>query len=305
MSGTTERAPGDIQHLLDPQVLAGLSNLDLVARAAVHGFLNGLHRSPFFGFSQEFAEYRAYSEGDDPRFVDWNVYARTERTYIKRFLGETNTRLVILLDASASMGFGSGPVTKLQYGKFLAATLAYLASTQHDAVGLIVFDEEVREHRPPSSRVGKLSGVMHAIDRASPGTGTDLKVPFEKFRQFERGRGLVVVISDFYCDPEAMIKGVQPLAYQGQDVVLFQILDPQELEPELKESALMEDMETGESMEVSPIFMRSRYRERIQEHIGALSKSAAGAGADHVLVKVTDPLDAALRDYLLFRQRRG
>ncbi len=301
----TDRAPGDIQQLLNPEVLASLSNLELVARAAVNGFLNGLHRSPFFGFSQEFAEYRADVEGDDPRFVDWNVYARTERTYIKRYLGETNTRLVILLDASASMGYGSGAVTKLQYAKFLAATLAYLASKQHDAVGLIVFDEEVREHRPPSSRVGKLSGVLHAIDRASPGTGTDLKVPFETFRQFEKGRGLVVVISDFYCEPDAMIKGVQPLAYQGQDVVLFQLLDPQELEPQLKESALMEDMETGEAMEVSPIFMRSRYREKIQEHIEALSDCAAGAGADHKLIKITEPLDTALRNYLLFRQRRG
>lgn len=305
MSGMTQGAPGDIQQLLHPEVLAGLSNLELVARAAVHGFLNGLHRSPFFGFSQEFAEYRAYAEGDDPRFVDWNVYARTERTYIKRYLGETNTRLVILLDASASMGYGSGPVTKLQYAKFLAATLAYLAAQQHDAVGLIVFDEEVREHRPPSSRIGKLSGVLHAIDRASPGTGTDLKVPFETFRQFEKGRGLVVVISDFYCEPDAMIKGVQPLAYQGQDVVLFQLLDPQELEPELRESALMEDMETGESMEVSPIYMRSRYREKIQEHIQDLNDHASGAGADHELVKITEPLDVALRNYLLFRQRRG
>ena len=306
MSGMTDRAaPGDIQQLLNPEVLASLSNLELVARAAVNGFLNGLHRSPFFGFSQEFAEYRAYVEGDDPRFVDWNVYARTERTYIKRYLGETNTRLVILLDASASMGYGSGAVTKLQYAKFLAATLAYLASKQHDAVGLIVFDEEVREYRPPSSRVGKLSGVLHAIDRASPGTGTDLKVPFETFRQFEKGRGLVVVISDFYCEPDAMIKGVQPLAYQGQDVVLFQLLDPQELEPQLKESALMEDMETGEAMEVSPIFMRSRYREKIQEHIEALSDCAAGAGADYELIKITEPLDTALRNYLLFRQRRG
>ena len=300
-----ESSPGDVQHLLHPEVLAALSNLELVARAAVHGFLNGLHRSPFFGFSQEFAEYRMYSEGDDPRFVDWNVYARTERTYIKRYLGETNTRLVILLDASASMGYGSGAVTKLQYAKFLAATLAYLAAQQHDAVGLIVFDEEVREHRAPSSRAGKLNGVLHAIDRASPGTGTDLRVPVEPFRQFERGRGLVVVISDFYCEPDAMLKGVQPLAYQGQDVVLFQLLDPEELEPELKESALMEDMETGESLEVSPIFMRSRYREKIQEHVQELKDCASGAGADHALIKITDPLDVALRNYLLFRQRRG
>ncbi|NNC66352.1 MAG: DUF58 domain-containing protein [Gammaproteobacteria bacterium] len=302
----SERGSAAAPNLLSPEVLASLSNLDLVARAAVHGFLIGLHRSPQFGFSQEFAEYRAYSEGDDPRFVDWNVYARTERTYIRRYLGETNTHLVILLDASASMAYASKKnVTKLQYAKFLAATLAYLAARQHDAVGLMIFDEEVREHLPPSSRVGRLQAVLHAIDRAQPGTGTDLNVPFERFQQYQKGRGLVAVISDFYCEPEAMLKGVQPLAYQGQDVVLFQVLDPQELEPELKESAMLEDMETGESMEVSPIFMRSRYRERIQEHLETLSKSAAGANADYQLLRTDEPLDAALRNYLKFRQRRG
>jgi len=301
----SERTAGTPRELLNPEVLASLSNLELVARAAVHGFLNGLHRSPFFGFSQEFAEYRAYSEGDDPRFVDWNVYARTERTYIKRFLGETNTHLVILFDASASMGYGSDSITKLQYGKFLAATLAYMAAQQHDAVGLVVFDEEVREQRRPSSQPGQLSAILHAIDRVTPGTGTNLEVPFERFRQYQSGKGLVAVISDFYCDTEAMIKSVQPLAYQGQDVILFQLLDPQELKPEFRESALLEDMETGEAMEVSPDFMRSRYRDRIQSHVDALSEAAAGAAADHRLVSIAEPLDSALRNYLLFRQRRG
>jgi uncharacterized protein (DUF58 family) len=293
------------RHLLAPEVLAGLSNLDLVARAVVEGFLTGMHRSPFFGFSQEFAEYKAYAEGDDPRFVDWNVYARTERTYIKRYLGETNTRLVILLDTSASMGYGSGAVNKLQYGKFLAATLAYLATRQHDAVGLICFDDDVRVHRPPSSRPGHLQGILHAIDDMMPGTGTDLTRPIERFREFEKGRGLVAVISDFYCDPEAFVKGVQPLAYQGQDVVLFQLLDPEELRPTMKESALLEDLESGQTMEVSPVFMRSRYREKIDTHISDLKRAAVGANADHELVDITQPLDEALRSYLLFRQRRG
>jgi uncharacterized protein (DUF58 family) len=295
----------DPRHLLQPQVLAGLSNLDLVARAVVEGFLTGMHRSPFFGFSQEFREYKAYGEGDDPRFIDWNVYARTDRTYIKRFLGETNTHLVILLDASASMNFGSGAVTKLQYGKFLAATLAYMASRQHDAVGLIVFDDDIREHRPPSSRAGHLQSVLHAIDRAEPGSGTDLARPIERFREFQKGRGLVAVISDFYCDPEALLHGVRPLAYQGQDVVLFQLLDPQELKPDFRESTLLEDMESGDAVEVSPSFMRAKYREKIEAHIGNLKRQATGAGADHVLVDVTHPLDEALRGYLLFRQRRG
>ncbi len=293
------------QHLLRPETLSGLANLELVARAVVTGFLTGMHRSPFFGFSQEFAEYRAYSEGDDPRFVDWNVYARTERTYIKRYIGETNTRLVVLLDASASMGFGSGKITKLTYGKYLGATLAYLAAHQHDAVGLIVFDDKVREHRPASARAGRLSGVLHAIDRAQPGTGTDMKMPFERFREIEKGRGLVAVISDFYTDPDALLKSVQPLAYQGQDVILFQLLDPQELTPVLKESALLEDMETGETMEVSPIYMSSLYRQRIQGHVTALKTAALKAGADYQLVNITEPLDQVLRNYLLFRQRRG
>ena len=172
-------------HLLRPETLASLSNLDLVARAVVNGFLTGMHRSPFFGFSQEFAEYRAYAEGDDPRFVDWNVYARTDRTYIKRYIGETNTRLEILLDASASMGFGSGKVTKLAYAKFLAATLAYLAARQHDAVGLIVFDDAIREHRPSSARSGRLSGVLHAIDRAA---ARHRHGPQDSVRALPRGR---------------------------------------------------------------------------------------------------------------------
>ena len=293
------------QHLLRPETLASLANLELVARAVVTGFLTGMHRSPFFGFSQEFAEYRMYAEGDDPRFVDWNVYARTERTYVKRYIGETNTRLVILLDSSASMGFASGKVSKLTYGKYLAATLAYLAARQHDAVGLIVFDDKIREHRTASSRQGRLTGVMHAIDRAQPGTGTDLKIPFERFREVEKGRGLVAVISDFYCDPDALLKSVQPLAYQGQDVILFQLLDPQELKPQLKESALLEDMETGQSMEVSPIYMSSLYRERIDAHVAAMHKSALGAGADHLLVDISKPLDDVLRSYMTFRHRRG
>jgi len=291
--------------LLRPEVLAELGNLDLIARAVVEGFLIGLHRSPWFGFSQEFAEYRPYAEGDDPRYVDWNVYARTDRTYIKRYIGETNTRLEILLDASASMGFSSGPVSKLQYAKILAATLAYLASRQHDAVGLMVFDEVVREHRPASSRAGHAQSVLHAIDSAQPGTGTQLDAPFQRFKELQRGRGLVTMISDFYFDPDEMLEAIKPLAYQGQDILLLQVLDKQELEPELRESALMEDMETKERMEVSPSFMQARYRERMREHIDALEKAAMRAGAEYFLCETTQPLGDVLRRYFNFRKRRA
>ena len=287
--------------LLDPQVLAGLANLDLVARAVVEGFLIGLHRSPIFGFSQEFAEYRHYAEGDDPRFVDWNVYARTDRTYIKRFLGETNSHLVILLDASASMGYGSNGVTKLQYGKFLAASLA---SRQHDAVGVMIFDEEIRDYRAPSSRSGKLQGVLHTIDSAVPSHGTVLETPFRRFQEHINRRGLVAVISDFYCNADEMIAGVRPLAFQGQDVILFHLLDRAELQPEFPDSVLLEDMESGQAVEVSPHFMNREYPDRVNSHIQSLHDAATGIGADYIQVNTDKPLDQALRNYLMFREKR-
>jgi uncharacterized protein (DUF58 family) len=289
--------------LLQPEVLAGLANLELIARAAVEGSLIGLHRSPLFGFSQEFAEYRSYTEGDDPRFIDWNVYARSDRTYIKRFLGETNSHLMLLIDSSASMGYGTTPVTKLRYAQILAASLAYIASRQHDAVGVMVFDEEVRSYRPPSGR-NKLHGLLHTIDAITPSRKTDMEKPFSRFREHISKRGMVAVISDFYCDPQALIEGVKPLAFQGQDVILFQILDPRELRPDLGEAAVLEDMETGQTVEVSPAFMQKDYPARMQAHIRSLQEAAAGIGADHVLLETTAPLDVPLRNYLLFRQRR-
>jgi uncharacterized protein (DUF58 family) len=292
------------RELLHPEVLSHLKNLDLVARSVVEGFLIGLHRSPRFGFSQEFAEYRSYAEGDDPRFIDWNVYARSDKMVIKRFLGETNSHLMILLDASASMGFGGPPVNKLRYGQFLAASLAYLASRQHDAVGCMIFDEEVRDYRAPSSRSGKLQTVLHCIDSAEARTGTKFDKPFDKFREHSLRRGLVAVISDFYCDIDKLLDGVRPLAWQGQDVVLFQVLDDKELDPEFRSNVLLEDLETGEAVEVAPEFMQDEYPQRIRAHIDELSHAASGIGADHVLVRTSDSLDQALRNYLLFRQRR-
>jgi uncharacterized protein (DUF58 family) len=207
-----------IQTLLDPQTLSRLSNIELVARTVVDGFLTGLHRSPIFGFSLEFAEYRPYVQGDDPRFIDWNVYSRTDRTYIRRYQGETNTHLIILFDASASMGYGSHGVTKIQYARFLAASLAYLSIRQHDAAGLIVFDKQVREYRRPSTRPGHLLSLLHILERTEAATTTNIQLPFEHFQQHLTHRGLVAVISDLYSEPEVVVKAVRPLAYQGQDM---------------------------------------------------------------------------------------
>ncbi len=294
-----------LQRLLPPTTLASLANLELVARTAVEGFLVGLHRSPRFGFSQEFKEYRAYNEGDDPRFVDWNVFARTERTYIRRYEGETNTRLMLLLDASASMGYTSHTITKLQYAKFLAAAFAYLATRQHDPVGLIVFDEKLRHYRPPTSRAGSLQGLLHVLDDVEAGGRTDLAGCFSSFREHLTRRGLVVVISDLYCDPAAMTRAVQPLGYRGHDIMILQVLDPQELNPTWDESVVLKDAETDELVNVSPDYLEGRYRERMQAHLEALRASAASVGAHQLLVTTTEPLDDALRRYLSFRQGRN
>lgn len=299
---SSKRAPTT---LLDPQVLASLANLELVAKTVVEGFVIGLHRSPKFGFSQEFVEYRAYGEGDDPRYIDWNVYARTDKTYIKRFLGETNSHLMIMLDASASMGYTSGSVSKLQFGKYLGASLAYMASRQHDAVGALVFADEVLDYRPPMSRAGSLQGVIHTLDKAEAGQGTQLNKPMSRFQEHIKRRGLVAVISDFYCDVDELLDNVRPLAVQGQDVILFHLLDPSELTPEIKESTLYEDMETGHAIEVTPAFMKNEYRSRIEAHIGAIREASSGMRADHVLINTGEPLDRALHSYLTFREKRG
>jgi uncharacterized protein (DUF58 family) len=293
-----------LRRFLDPAILAGISDLDLVARTVVEGFISGLHRSPDFGFSQEFAEYRAYSQGDDLRHIDWNVFARSERCYLKRYRGETNTRLVILLDASASMGFGSQPVNKLDYARFLTASLFYLANQQRDAAGLLVFDDEVRNYLAPSTRHGQLSRLLHAIEGARLGTRTDFQKPFLHCQQFLPRRGMVVVVSDFYEDPDRVIRTVEPLRFRGNELILFHVLDPQEIAPGFRQPMLLVDMETRDTLEVSPEYARAEYRQKIDSHIEALRDKARSAGMDYYLLETNRPLDEALREYFAARQGR-
>lgn len=292
------------QRYLSPSVLASISGLDLVAKTVVDGFISGLHRSPDFGFSQEFAEYRAYNPGDDLRHVDWNVFARSERMYLKRFRGETNSQLTILIDASNSMKFASHATDKLEYSRYLAASIAYLASQQRDAVGLIVFDDEVREYVPPSARQGQLHRVLHAIEKAQTGARTDFAKPFLHCQEFLHRRGVVVVFSDFYEDPEVIKNAVLPLGSKGTEVVLFHVLDPEEIKPKLGEPVILLDMETQQSLEVSPDYARSEYTERINSHIAELKAKVQSAGMDYYLVSTDKPLDAALREYLGIRRGR-
>ena len=292
-----------LQRFLDPATLASISGLDLVAKTVVDGFVAGLHRSPDFGFSQEFAEYRAYTEGDDLRHVDWNVFARADRLFLRRYRGETNSQLLVLLDTSASMGYGSHSVHKLDYARFVAASLCYMANLQRDAAGLIIFDEEVINYVAPSTRQGQIFRLLHAIEKAEPGTRTDFTKPFVHFQNFLHRRGIVVVISDFYENPEQIVRTIEPLRYRGNDVILFHVLDPQEIKPKFREPVLLLDMENEtNSLEVSPEYAKREYKQKIDAHIEALSSKARGAGLDYFLMDTGRPLDEGLREYLSVRR---
>jgi uncharacterized protein (DUF58 family) len=294
-----------VERFLDPSVLASISGLDLVAKTVVDGFVSGLHRSPNFGFSQEFAEYRAYAPGDDLRYVDWNVFARTERCYLKRYRGETNTLLTVLLDASNSMKYSSHKVSKMDYARFIAASLFYLMTqTQHDAAGLIVFDDELRDYIRPSTHHGQFFRLLSGLERAEPRARTDFAKPIQYFHEFLRRRGIVVMISDFYELPDRIVRSIEPLRFHGNEVLLFHVLDPKEVRPEFHEPTTLIDLETNETVEVSPEYAENNYRQRIDAHLETLRDRARGSGIDYYALITDRPLDGALREYLSIRQGR-
>jgi uncharacterized protein (DUF58 family) len=294
-----------LQRFLDPATLASISGLDLVAKTVVDGFISGLHRSPDFGFSEEFVEYRAYSPGDDLRHVDWNVYARTERAYLKRFRGETNGWLTVLLDASNSMLFGSHGVNKMDYARYLVASLFYLAiHGQRDAAGLITFDDEVRNYIRPSTRQGQLHRLLAGLEQAEARARTDFSKPMRYFQEFLKRRGMVLIVSDFWESPESIIRTIEPLRFRGNEVVLFHVLDPKDVRPDLNGPSILVDMETKEQLEVTPDYTKKEYREKIETHLADLRDRTQAAGMGYCLLMTDRPLDDALREYLTLRGGR-
>jgi len=291
-----------MQRFLEPRVLASINGLDLIAKTVVDGFVTGLHKSPDFGFSQEFAEYRAYEPGDDLRHIDWNLFARTDRMYLKRYRGETNSQLTILLDASNSMQYTSHEVSKMNYARYTAAALFYLAiKNQRDPAGLIVFDDEVREFIRPSTRAGQLPRLLAGLEQAEPRARTNFARPMKYFQELLRRRGIVIIISDFYEEPESIVKTIEPLRFHGSEVVLFHVLDPQEIEPKLKGPSILVDLETEQRMEVVPDYVKSEYRRKIDAHIEQMRSKTKSAGMDYHLLVTDRPLDAALSEYLFLR----
>jgi len=287
--------------LLDPAVLARIGDLELLARTVVDGFIAGLHESPYLGVSTDFAEHRPYLPGDDVRRVDWKLWGRTDRFYVKEFEADTNANLVVLLDVSRSMAFGSGPVTKLDYGRFLAASLLYLSRRQRDRVGLITFDTELREVIPASAR--HLERALHALERTEPRSGAaSMKEPLAKAGAILRRRAILVLISDCYEPAEEIVSAFGALRGRGSDLIVFHVVDPAEREFAFTEPAPFEDLETGERLPIVPAGQAQRYRTLFAEHCENLQTQLVQSRVDFATAPTDRPLDEALFYYLSRRR---
>jgi uncharacterized protein (DUF58 family) len=286
---------------LDPATLARIDNLELLARNVVEGFLNGLHHSPYLGLSVDFAEHRAYMPGDDIRRIDWRLWARTDRFYVKEFEADTNANFSVILDISRSMDFKSGGITKLDYAKYLAACLAWFARKQRDRVGLVTFDSDIVDRVPPSAR--NLNVVLHTLDRLVPGKKGSLRPPLLKITETFQRRSILALISDFYEEPRAALDAVNLLRAKGNDLIVFQVLDPAELDFPFPAPANFQDLESGERIPVVPDNFRTRYRELMSAHVAELEKLFGENRIDYALFNTTMPLDYALFHFLSRRER--
>ncbi|MBI3417948.1 MAG: DUF58 domain-containing protein [Verrucomicrobia bacterium] len=280
-----------------------IKNLELRARVVVEGFWSGLHRSPYHGFSVEFTEYRQYSPGDDPRYLDWRLFARSDRFYIKKFEDETNLRCHLLVDNSHSMTFGSLAYTKAQYAHTLAATFAYFLHQQGDAVGLLSFDEQIRDYLPARNRVGHLRQLMLALEKPAAGRATDLIAPLKRIVELVRKRGLMVLISDLLAPVEALEKNLTSLRACGHEVVLFQLLDPTELEFSFEHASLFQDVESGRDLYIDPAAARREYVKKLNAHNAAVRAICQKLGINCHLLSTKRPLELALFDFLRERMR--
>jgi uncharacterized protein (DUF58 family) len=298
-SSPTPAIPG--ARFVDPKVLARIGNLELVARSVVDGFINGLHRSPYFGASVDFAEHRGYVPGDDIRRVDWRLYARTDRYYIKEYEADSNSNFAVLLDVSRSMGFGSEGLTKLDYARMLAACLTYLVHRQRDRVGFVAFDSDIVEFVPPSAK--HMDTTLHVLDRLKPARPGSIREPMNKIAEHFGRRGLLVLVSDLYEEPDALLEAIGPLRFRGHDMIVFHVMDRAELDFEYADPAAFEDLESGEQIPIVPEALAGQYRDLVQAHITGLAERFSANRIDYTLVNTSAPLDHALFSYLSTRER--
>jgi uncharacterized protein (DUF58 family) len=294
----------DYRRFLQPEVIAQLENIELKARLVVEGFITGLHRSPYHGFSVEFAEHRQYRSGDEIRHIDWKIFGRTDKYYIKQFEEETNLRSMIAVDSSASMKFASkGQISKFEYGSYLAAALGYMLIKQRDAVGLALYDTEIRTFLPPRSKQSYIHEILKSLDSTVPANETGTAGALDRIAERIERRGLVIIISDFFDEPESVINALKHFRHRNHEVLAFQILDPREIDFKFGPGATFRDMETGEEMITQPFQIQKAYSKAVSNFVGRLKKECHEHNIDYHLISTADPFDKALRDYLTKRNR--
>ncbi len=295
----------DYRKYLNPEVLSKLRSMDLRARLVVEGFITGLHKSPYHGFSVEFAEHRQYMPGDDIKHVDWKVYGKTDRFYVKQFEEETNMKAYLLLDSSASMGFSSGGVTKLQYASYLAAALAFLMIRQRDAVGLVTFDEVIRRYLPPRSVTTYLNQILIELENAKSTAKTNVAGALHSMAERIKRRGLVVLFSDLLDNQQQVINALKHFRHKNHEVIVFQILDPLELTFDFQHDAVFKDMESNEEINTQPWHIRSDYQEKIQAFNQTYRRFCREQQIEFISINTQQDYDRALLEYLLKRKRIG
>jgi uncharacterized protein (DUF58 family) len=293
----------DYRTVLDPAFVSKLSRLDLIARLVVEGFLTGLHKSPYHGFSVEFAEHRPYNNGDAVRFVDWKLYAKTDRYYIKQFEEETNLRSHLMLDQSASMGYRSaGPITKLRYASLLAASLAYLMHGQQDAVGLLVFDETIKRLLPARASRVHFRRILAELEAVTAGRATRIGPALHAMADRIGRRGLVMLFSDLMDRPDEVMQGLRHFRHQRHEVVVFHVLDPAEESFPFQGETEFEDLETGRRLSTHAWEIKQAYLERVQAWTTRYRRACGEIGVEYVPISTATPFDIALFRYL---EKRG
>jgi uncharacterized protein (DUF58 family) len=297
--------PGGGPSFIDPQTLMRIKNLQLRARTVVEGFFAGIHRSPYHGFSVEFSEYRAYTPGDEPRYLDWKLFARTDRYCVKRFEDETNLMCYLVVDMSRSMGFGSSTYTKTEYARTLAASLAYFLFTQRDAVGLLTFDAAIADYLPPRHRPGHLRRLIGLLDRQTAGRSTDIARPLQQIAESVRKRGLVVLISDLLAPVDVLRPKLGYLRSRGHEVLVLRVLDAAEVDFTFATPGMFYDLESGRNLYIDPQTARAEYQRRFNEHSAELKQVCVDLGIDLSQLTIDRPLELALFDLLQARLRRG
>jgi uncharacterized protein (DUF58 family) len=295
----------DKRKYLDPEIVARLANMSLRARLVVEGYLIGQHKSPYHGFSVEFAEHRAYGPGDETRHIDWKLYGKTDRYYIKRFEEETNLRSYILLDTSRSMTFASGKVSKLEYGSYLTAALTYLMLNQRDGIGLVTFDDTIRHFIPPRSTTSHVNTILQKLDSISPGKDTRIQPVLDEMAERIKKRGLIILISDLLDDPATVLTGLRHFRHYKQEIIVFHILDRAELDFNFKTRTRFKDLESGQTISTEPWLIRSSYQETLEQFQREYRRHCRKQRIDYVPLVTDYPLDLALNEYLRKRQRLG